>query len=1234
MRFEIFLVSIFYLFCTAVSAQNLKFKTYTVEDGLSNNSINSIGVDTQGGLVIATWDGLNYYDGHEFFNYKHIQDDSTSIANNFVYKIVKDIDQRLWIYSKGNQISRFNPDRSFTNYSFERKINDIGLSKNKSVLVEIENKYYTFSKDQFVPCINCNLFENKQPWKAIFQSYYPTVQWVSYLKDSYGNLWIGTRREGLFYIPSDHILDLQKEDIQHYTHDPYDKFSLESNEITAIKEDAFQNIWIGTKDGGLSRVYKNSESVFYTTHHPENNPNLPNETIRAITVDTEDQIWLGYYNEGLFYKRKGARIYSKFIIPRGNENPAWNKIRSLSTTSDGSILIGTYAGFIRYKDGKITYFEAENHALFPNNRNYGFYETDNQQLYVACWGGVALLDLKTNRFLTFPGQSTLNNYHVRDLIEVNNTLYIATENSGVIALKNNKTQSILKDNNSPDKNVYSLWYDDANDRLWMGTLGGLVIYDKNENKIVKKITESNGLKSHLIYGIIGHDHQVWVSTTDGLAMIDTNTYATYIYSGQEGLQAAEFSEGAYTIDHKGIMYFGGVNGLNYFNPDNINLEEDLPIIKLYVDQKQPITDYEKPYDQNNVIYTIDPTFYGDSNGNQIYYKLEGYDDIWHVTGYERLDITYQDLPAGNYIFKIKNGRNQEYVVEHNLLIQKPFWQSLYFYLLLFLLLVTSLVIILIQKRKKQLQRERILENKIKERVEEISIQKKEISVKNQELIEKNAKITAQKEALHQLHAQLKTESMEMDKFNAYLVNEYKKPLNKILHFIKNIDVNNADKIQREINQLLNKIIAVDYLSKIDKNHKLQPYAVEIENATEAIFNEIIAKLEVSNIKFNLVKNTQPLWVSIDLLYYKLFLKYLFTDITKYPFNNNILDIQYTIGEHELSIKLNWTNQLLSKNLYYIEHYSPYYQACKKIAALLNIKATIHQNHDNCSFTMTYKPILLSEESMEHAKLNWMHLELETQIDKNKPTLLIWANKTDNIIVNQLFKGVDANVIIEPDKGLVLSAIKSLPIELVFIYNKNLGENVYKLVTKLNKKHPEIKIVYISEDISFDKEDQTIELGIDDMIQLPATHSYVQKKVDKLLNHQKIDFKKQKLYMALDHDFLESTQTQNEAIIKEAVSIIQNKMSDSQFNVKELCEELGISTIKCYRIFKEVLDIPPSEFILNLKMSRAKNLLLTTSLNIAEVAYELGFADPKYFTKVFKKTYGKSPKKFQSDEGIG
>lgn len=1231
MRFWTFFLWIL-LFCSHLGfAQNLKFKTYTVENGLSNNSINTIEVDKDGVLWIGTWDGINYYDGHRFATFKHIPNDSTSIPNNFIDSIVKDIYQNVWVLSIGSDVSLSNGNGTFTNFKFNQRVNHIGLSKNKTILVQVGKQFYTYVKNQFIPCNSCNFYEVEAQWKEVFHQYFPQVQWVAHLKDSQGNLWIGSRKDGLFYIPATKILDLKKSDIQNYRNDPYQKFSLQSNEIIEIREDDFGNIWIGTKDGGLSRVYKNSESVFYVTNHPQENPYLPNEAIRAITVDFQDQIWLGYYSEGLFIRKKGKAVFNQILIPKAIENPEWNKIRSLYTASDGSVFGGTYAGIFRFKNGKFTFFQAQDYALFPHNRTYAFYETKDQQLYVACWGGVALLDLKTNEFLPFDGQSKLNTYHIRDIIKIGNQLYMATEKSGLILLENGRASKINKANNSPENSIYTLWYDDANDLLWCGTLDGIIIYSIKQKKIIKKITEGNGLKSHLIYGIIGYDNQVWISTTDGLLVIDKNTFDTFIYPGQEGLQAAEFSEGAYFMDHKHIIYFGGVKGLNYFNPDNIDLKEDVPILKIYIDKKRRDREYSKAYFSNDVTYTIDPTFYSISNGNQIKYKLEGYDDKWHSTNYDKKHITYRNLPAGNYIFKVKNARKPQEINQYSLHIQKPFWQSIYFYLILLILIILLIAILLIAIRKKQLKREKELEEKIAERVKEISIQKQQISLKNEELIEKNLKISSQKEALQQLHAKLKTESMEMDKFNAYLVKEYKNPLSKIRHQLETISSDHAQKIQIEVNGLLNKILAVNYLSNIDNNYTLQKSVIELEKATENILNEITPKLENAQIKFNIIKNTQELWVLMDVLCYKLFLKYIFTDISKYPDPQGILDITYEINPNKISFIILWNNKLLNKNLYYIQHYSPYYQACKTIADLLSIDLVMIKEADQSGFHISFEPETVTVEKNEHTKLNWVHLELEPKIDKNKATLLVWANEIDVLVINQLLPTEAYNIILEKDKNLLLSVFKSLKVQMFIIYNQDLNQDVYKITTKLNNKHPDIKILYLSDDISYQLEHQIIEMGMDDIIQLPANKVYIDNKIQKLLTYQKSSHSNQNIYDTLNQIFQEKVDNQNEKLIRNALKIIQQRMSDSNFNVKELCDELDISTIKCYRVFKEVLDIPPSDFILNIKMNKAESLLLNSSLNIAEIAYETGFADPKYFSKVFKKTFGKSPKKYKFDK---
>ncbi|MFB9081056.1 hypothetical protein ACFFWB_27240 [Flavobacterium procerum] len=99
-------------------------------------------------------------------------------------------------------------------------------------------------------------------------------------------------------------------------------------------------------------------------------------------------------------------------------------------------------------------------------------------------------------------------------------------------------------------------------------MGGVTVFNEKTG-VVKNITESEGLPSHMVYGLIDNGDKVWISTTKGIASIDKKKYTVTSYHPNHGWQGTEFSEGAYYQDFKGNLFFGGVEGLNYFNPRTI-----------------------------------------------------------------------------------------------------------------------------------------------------------------------------------------------------------------------------------------------------------------------------------------------------------------------------------------------------------------------------------------------------------------------------------------------------------------------------------------------------------------------------------------------------------------------------------------------------------------------------------------------------------------------------------------
>lgn len=1225
MKYRFIVCLLLMFFYNKNHAQNIKFKNFLTENGLSNNSVNTIEVDNEGVLWIGTWDGVNYYDGHEFIIYKNIPNDSTSLPNNFIHKIIKDGNNRIWVLSDGNKVSLVK-DKQFKNFEFSEKVENIKLSKRKEVLIKSDNKYYKYHGNEFIRCNKPNIIDDNVDIKRIFKSIYPNVRINISLKDSRGNIWIGSKSNGLFFISSEKIFNIKKGNIQNYKKDFYDRFSLESNEIYEIKEDGFKNIWIGTKDGGLSRVYKNSNAVYFIANHPIKQNNLPSETIRAITVDNKDKIWLGFYRQGIFIEENKGGKFTKLELYPPTKNKDWNKIRSLFKASDGSIFGGTYAGIFRYNNGNIDYFSSEKTPYFANNRNYAFYENKKQQIYVASWGGLSLFDLRKNSFVELANQSKLTDYHIRDIIQIKNKVFLATEKNGIIIYNSDSNISkIDKKIGLLDNSVYSFWYDDLNENLWIATLGGISIYSMKNYKIIKNITEKEGLTSHFVYGFLNHKNNVWCSTTNGLVTIDKNTYDIFLHPGSEGFQSAEFSEGAYYKDSKDFMYFGGVKGLNFFNPDLLNLEEQLPIIKVCLDNEKPKEINEKKYKNNYAKFTIDPTFYGESNGNKIYYKLEGYDKNWIALDYSVNVIDYNNLSANKYVFKVKNAKVEGKINKIKLIIKKPFWQQFIFYILLFLFFLILLILYLLIKRKIQNKREKILENKIEDRVKVINKQKQSILLKNKELIDKNLDILKQKQELQKLHAKLRTESMEVDKFSTYIVNEYKIPLTKINQEIESSKTEKI-KIKKLVNKLMNKILAYEYLTQLTYKDKINETTLEIESAIERILKGIVQNLNKNKIKFSVNKNTEKFWVSIDLLKFKLLLKYLISDICKFPDKSSVLNITYKLKPDLVEISFSSNNPILSENLYHIEHYSPYFQTCKTIAFLMKINLKIIKNNVNSVIKISFKPKLVAPEEKSEIKLNWMHMQLNNQLDDNKLTLLVWSEIEDKSIIKYLLPDT-YNIIIENKKEILLSILKSISVNIFVIYNKNMNQEIYQMINHINKKYQKIKTIYISESISYEIEYQTMEMGIDTCIQLPVNEKYINKKIKNLLKYEK-NLEEENILSRVKKITDINNIDDSEKIIHKSLKIIQENINNSNFNVTKLSEELKISKIKCYRIFKEILGIPPSEFILEIKMKKAENLLLNSSLNIAEISYEIGFSDPKYFSKVFKKIYGKSPKKYK------
>lgn len=1221
----------FYFFTVFSFGQQIKFENFTTNQGLSNNSVLDIESDSDGGLWIATWDGLNYYDGYSFKIFKNNFNDQNSISSNYITKLKKDVEGKIWLITKEGHVNQYLGNEEFKEFKFKSIPKNIHLSQKGNIVIETNTAYFEYKDKSFVEIphntINAIDFKNL---KNILLRKYPTLIINDILKDKAGNIWFATRADGLYIITN----ESNENNIKHFTPDLYAPYSFKNNEIETLHEDDFGNIWLGQKDGGLSMAYTGSEKINSVMPHPLKEPNLPNETIRAVTKDSRGKIWLGYYTKGIYCYNDKSRLFEKFKIDKAASNSDWERIRTLFTSSDGTIWAGTYKGILRISDNKCTSYENGNIPGMPVNRCYSIYEDPNKQLWMGCWGGLIKFNLITGSFEKFKGQELLNKYNIRCVRKNHQNLILATENNGVVVF--NLTTGTLKKITAKEgilgNSIYSVFVDNQSDNYWIASLGGVTVYNKKKG-VIKNITEFEGLPSHMVYGLIDNGSKIWISTTKGIASIDKNNYAVTPYNPDHGWQAPEFSEGAYYQDSKGNLFFGGVGGLNYFNPSTIYCAGSKAKVKLKIDGNENYQEtIKKSFTNNELEIEVIPILFPKKQKNDIYYKLEGKDDKWILLPPNN-KIEYSDLSSGDYNFIIKQGRygipEPAFFTLH---IGKAFYESIIFYILLSGCILLICIAVIYVKNKTALAQQKYLEELVTSRTAVIENQKKNLEDINEELDQKNKKIEEQKEKLLILHSDLKNENFEIEKFKTFMLAEFQKPISEIIKvsgsFKKETETHRSLVVQTS--KLVNLISEWNYLEHVKDLGPIKKTTAYLFPVLKNNVEKLKKNLQLNEVNFNCEIDSTNCFAIIDVLRLKLSMQYFFNDIAKYSDRDSTLNISITYGINCIEIKAASNSVILKNNWHNISHYSPYFRALQIL--LQDLEGEVIPSSEEQFQTILRIPIEIADSDINLKEtISWKNFNYQDQFTSNKKCLLVFGDQYNSAAANQVLESENYNLIFESSVSNLNAIKKQIDISALVFYQAAFSRELINFL-QTNKDNTDIKIpmVYISEDINYELDEQLLEIGIDTHIKLPASTSFIRKKIDSLINQNKEPLREHKIQQKIFEILTEDSEhiTPNEKLLKRALQIIKEELQNPSFNVEMLVDQLGISRVKCYRLFKETLNQSPSDILMSLRLQKAEVLLKTKKLNISEISFECGYNDPKYFGRSFKKYFGKSPKEYK------
>ncbi len=769
--------------------------------------------------------------------------------------------------------------------------------------------------------------------------YLPQENVTKVYADSKGNVWYGTH--------SGAYCKNETQPLKHYFLGEKDGTRLNSDLVSDICEDSYGNIWLGTEGGGINRYLVKEQRFEYYQPRIGDDYALASDIVNVIYSDDHGNLWIGTRDGGIsytnFYKQQfnHTKGYGR-TGELGN-----NSVLSFLETPGGDIWIGTEEGINVFKrkkgdfncvTGKALYMEnAAVTAQVYDGRNHIYIGTRNKGLY--------MYDLGTGRFQNFslpctenslrsncisalaigkkgeiwlgtmhsgvfwfdPIGKTLKNFvldsgmqfltrppSVSDLmVDTDNKLWVGTVCDGLYKLENIKTGTFTKisgrDESKLSSNEIKDIYQDSKDRIWVGTHhGGISLLDV-ENELFKTFSNDCGLSGNTVQSIQeDQEGNLWLTTNRGITRLEeTGGEMLFVnYDASEGLQGSGFNQHASMKTSDGLLFFGGVNGFNFFNPLNL-IDSVVPgpvvissllIVKRGEENEESRIIKERNI-PNNGLVTISHNHstiileyvmldYLVPGENKYKYRLLPFDETWIEAGKKRF-ATYTNLKPGRYTFQVQGysgrGVQSKECASVKIIVLPPIWKTGWFRGLMILSVILLLVIAYkirmhafeVQKEVlKELVGERTkellsLNDVLKERNKEIYSQSEELRTRQLKLIEANKRLEQSNEKVEHQKEELQEHRTNLEKLIRVRTADLEKAKVKAeeseklkMAFLSNM----SHEIRTPMNAIVGfaSLLADEHLTTEDKNE----YIRQVNQNSEALLLLIDDILDLSKMEAN------------------------------------------------------------------------------------------------------------------------------------------------------------------------------------------------------------------------------------------------------------------------------------------------------------------------------------------------------------------------------------------------
>jgi len=717
-------------------------------DSLSDNRIQTLFQDSDDVIWLGSYaNGINKYiaDTDKFI---HFNKRSNQLSHDRVWDIVEANEDQLWVgTSYGlNLLSKTTGEFSYFLPSPENKTPTNWNTIRHIVKTSTDEMYIGTDKGLLVFNSRTNKFNQiKNTLNQNIGKVY------SLIKGQDNIYWAGTSK-GLFrFNPTNEIAE--------------EIILPHKSSIRIVFEDRTGIIWATSDEHGVYKLVKHKK-FHEIKHRLFKSPNSLYKDINGdIIVATADASLLKVNSDDYTIE-----VLKDKIIPDNILITAVDKTYApiLHQTSQNEILFAQQHNIIKYNLKTKTSLNLKDNLPHYNTEMLSLFRTLNSDELNNIWigtyrNGLHVYNEKTQNIKHF--MPDRNNKHSLSHAEV---LIIYRDNMSRMWVGTGEGLNLwdediqgfhqfIDDNNNPNSisgfMIQSI-HQDSQDRIWVGTRLGLNLYDEKTNSF-KLYSKKSGLDSNWIKGILDDDlGHLWMSTPKGISKINHESNEISNYDMDDGLLGVNYYKGALLKDKKGTIFLSGPRGIDYFNPNQINIDDNHLSVELISFSKMgEIVELDKsyPYVKNiklsyqDSYFSFDFIALGFESPEKIKYsyKLEGFDENWIDNRYDHT-ASYTNLSGGSYVFKVKATNNDsnwsEQYLSINIIITSPPWKTWWaysLYLITFLLSVFLYIRITTHKQQAEIIRQKTfvteLQLQVKQKTETLLIEKNKLSVTNVEL---------------------------------------------------------------------------------------------------------------------------------------------------------------------------------------------------------------------------------------------------------------------------------------------------------------------------------------------------------------------------------------------------------------------------------------------------------------------------------------------------------------------